>query len=119
MAKQSQVGDKATLEGENREETTHLPEKEAVRETRLPERPEELGQEEGEFELKERLDPERFIAMMRQVTDALSNRQSVELKVDGQSCEIPVDTVLDGKLEVEYEYEDGEYELEFTMKWRE
>lgn len=77
-----------------------------------------MAHKTDKMELKEKVNQERFTEVLRQVLDAAQNGQDTELMVNGETCTIPGDAFSKAKLEVEYEIDKGEYELEFSMKWR-
>lgn len=73
----------------------------------------------NKIEKKAFIDQTRFVDLLSRITTSIDNQQPVELGINGQACRIPSDIGERGKFRVEYEYENGEYELEFTLKWRE
>ena len=77
-----------------------------------------MAQHLKDMELKEKVNREQFIQLMRQWMEAAQGKREFDVMVKGQSCKIPADAMEKAKLEVEYEIDDGEYELQFTMKWR-
>jgi hypothetical protein len=71
-----------------------------------------------EIELKEKLGLDQFTQMMRQCLEAIEGDEDMTLTVAGRPCNIPAGFAQKAKLEVEYELKKGEYELEFTIKYR-
>jgi amphi-Trp domain-containing protein len=71
-----------------------------------------------DIEVKEKLTPERFKELVRNCAQALENNQEFDVTVAGQTFHIPSEAWTQAnKLEVEYEIDEGEYELQLTMKW--
>lgn len=71
-----------------------------------------------DIEVKERLGKDVFLRMLHQWAEGLESNQAFDVTVKGQSFTIPADAASKARLEVEYEIDEGEFELQFTMKWR-
>lgn len=71
-----------------------------------------------DMELKELVDEQRFLQLLRGWAHAIERHQDFEVQVKGESHRIPADAIARGRLRVEYEIDEGEYEFELTLKWR-
>ena len=74
--------------------------------------------QQDRLELKETYDRTRFVKLLHQWADAIERNQAFDVNVQGHSNTVPADAIERGHLRVEYELDNGEYELELTMKWR-
>jgi amphi-Trp domain-containing protein len=76
-----------------------------------------MAHEVKDIEVKEKMSPDQFKQMLRQWVEALDNNQEFTVSLKGHEYTVPGGAINHAKLEVEYEIDKGEYELEFTMKW--
>lgn len=71
-----------------------------------------------DLEVKEKLDRQTLCRILRDWADALDEGREFAVKVQGTDYTIPADACERGKMDIEYEIDGGEYELQATMKWR-
>lgn len=76
-------------------------------------------QSKGNFEFKERIEPEQVKAFLREWLNALEENRDLEVTIKGEKCRVPKEALVRGRTEAEYELKKGEYELELELKWRE
>ncbi len=72
-----------------------------------------------DIELKQKVSRDEFLQYLRQVQEGIEGSREFTVNVAGRDCTIPADAFDKGKLEIEYEIDEGEYELELTAKWKE
>ena len=72
----------------------------------------------ADIELKETVERQRFLEILHQWVQAIERKQDFEVRVKGETHRIPADAIERGRLQVEYEIDNGEYEFELTLKWR-
>lgn len=70
-----------------------------------------------DIELKEKLTPQAFKTLLHQWVEALDNNADLEFVVRNQRCVLPAEAISEGKLQVEYEIDEGQYEVELKVKW--
>ncbi len=71
-----------------------------------------------DMELKQYLKPDQFLTILRQTVNALENNREFQVTVNDRQFTIPAGVLQKArKLRVEYEVDEGEHELEFTLKW--
>lgn len=72
----------------------------------------------ADIELKEKCSRDQFLQFLRNWVEALEGNHDMRVTVKGQNVTIPAEAPSKGRMEVEYEIEEGEYEFQLTMKWR-
>lgn len=71
-----------------------------------------------DMEVKEIVDKQRFVGLLRDFLTAAERGQDCHVVVKGEKFYIPGHAFDKGRLEVEYEIDEGEHEFELTLKWR-
>jgi len=69
----------------------------------------------AEVEIETTVNREQFVTALRRCADAIEGNRDLQLTLDGHTLNLRPQ----GKMEIKYEHEHGEHELEFEVKWRE
>jgi hypothetical protein len=83
------------------------------------ERNEEQSQTKDKWELKENFNTGQVKTLLREWLNALEENRDLEVEIKGQKCRVPKEALLRGRTEAEFECNQGEYELEIELKWKE
>jgi hypothetical protein len=78
----------------------------------------QTGQEKNNFEFKEFVGADQFKGLLKDWLSAMEQGKDLVVKVKGKECTVPKEAFLTGKFRSEYELDDGEYEFELQLKWR-
>lgn len=70
------------------------------------------------MEVKQRVNKQKFLKIMRQLTEQLENDQEVSLTIDGQACTLPPGTLDNATLDIDYDSDERKTELEITIEVR-
>jgi hypothetical protein len=77
-----------------------------------------MARETQDIELKEHVDRKRFLGLLNEFLKASEGNSNFSLEVKGRQCGVPASAFANANFRVEYEIDEGEHELEFTMKWQ-